>query len=83
MTVIISSTNELLNLPEEVLRIIFAYLDDEALYHNLRHVCCQLKMQVENFVELGKFRRILDVSNLTIQYNYTSFIWNRSGEKLS
>ena len=68
MTVIISHAHELLNLPEEILRIIFAYLDDETLYYRLRPVCHQLKMQIENFVELGKFSVILDLSKPTINF---------------
>ena len=50
-------SNSLLNLPEEVLRIIFGHLDDETLYCVVRQVCHQLKMQIDNYVELGIFVR--------------------------
>ena len=54
MTVTIYYKNGLLNLPEEIFRMIFTYLDDKTLFYILRLVCHQLKTLVENYVELGK-----------------------------
>ena len=46
---------KLLDLPEEILRLIFTHLEDDILYLKLRVVCHQLKIHVENFVELGMY----------------------------
>ena len=46
-------TTELLDLPEEVIRAIFKYLEDETLYVKVRRTCQKLNTYVENFVELG------------------------------
>ena len=56
MTVTIVPSNSLLNLPEEVLRIIFGYLNDTTLCTDVRPVCRQLKILIDNYVELGKLR---------------------------
>ena len=57
MTVSKIPSNSLLNLPEEILRIIFGHLDDKALYWSVRPVCHQLKTQIDNYLELGIFVR--------------------------
>ena len=54
MTRTIFPTCHLVDLPEEVIRLIFAYLDDAVLYNKVRGVCHQLKVYVEHFVELGE-----------------------------
>ena len=64
-------SNSLLNLPEEVLRIIFGHLDDKTLYCRVRAVCHQLKMQIDSYVELGIFvRKCFRISiSFKLKYN--------------
>ena len=44
---------QLLDLPEEVMRHIFAFLPDNELHFNVRSVCRQLQNHVRNYVQLG------------------------------
>merc|ERR1712136_304365 len=53
MTISKIPSNSLLNLPEEVVRIIFGHLDDKTLYCSVRPVCHQLKTLIDNYLELG------------------------------
>ena len=57
MTISKIPSNSLLNLPEEVVRIIFGHLDDKTLYCSVRPVCHQLKTLIDNYLELGIFVR--------------------------
>ena len=43
-----------LELPEEIFRMIFTYLDDAEVYFKLRVVCRQIKEYAEKYIELGK-----------------------------
>ena len=62
------TSNSLLNLPEEVLRIIFGHLDDKALYCSVRPVCHQLKTQIDNYLELGIFVRKCFIVTISFIY---------------
>ena len=44
----------ILELPEEIFRMIFTYLDDAEVYFKLRVVCRQIKEYAEKYIELGK-----------------------------
>ena len=60
-------TAGLLQLPEEVLRLLFTHLEDEVVYLKVRVVCRQLKMYVDNYVQLGKSVRY---KYITMYFNY-------------
>ena len=44
----------LLNLPEELVRVIFGYLSDQEVFFRVRYVCHQLKIFSEKYVNIGK-----------------------------
>ena len=44
----------ILDLPEEIFRMVFNYLDDAEVYFKLRVVCRQIKEYAEKYIELGK-----------------------------
>ena len=48
------STTHILDLPEEIFRIIFSYIAEAEVYFKLRVVCSQLREYAEKYVELGK-----------------------------
>ena len=41
-------------LPEEIIRLIFAYFTDADVYLKLRDVNCQVRQCVDNYLRLGK-----------------------------
>jgi len=47
------STTHILDLPEEIFRIIFSYIAEAEVYFKLRVVCSQLREYAEKYVELG------------------------------
>ena len=46
---------DLLELPEEVIRMIFGFLNNGEVYFKLRMVCRKLCDLVENYIELGQY----------------------------
>ena len=50
------STTHILDLPEEIFRIIFSYIAEAEVYFKLRVVCSQLREYAEKYVELGKIK---------------------------
>ena len=44
----------ILDLPEEIFRLVFTYLDDAEVYFKLRVVCHRIKEYAEKYIELGK-----------------------------
>ena len=48
------SATHILDIPEEIFRMIFAFLEDAEVYFKLRAVCRQIKEYAEKYVEQGK-----------------------------
>ena len=51
----------LLNLPEELIRVIFSFLTDSEVYFRVRCVCHQLQVFAEKYVQIGNFFIILSL----------------------
>ena len=45
----------ILDLPEEVIRLIFDYLSDAEIYFEMRNTCLWLRSIADNYVHIGKF----------------------------
>ena len=50
-----SQSSLFLNLPEEVLRMILANLQDHEIYFDVREACRQLKYLAESLVRIGRY----------------------------
>ena len=51
----------LLNLPEELIRVIFSFLTDSEVYFRVRCVCHQLQVFAEKYVQIGNYFIILSL----------------------
>ena len=55
----------ILDLPEEVIRLIFDYLSDAEIYFEMRNTCLWLRSIADNYVHIGKFKnKFINVKNL-------------------
>ena len=55
MTTVVADNYVLLNLPEEIIRIIFRYLPQSNVHFNVRAVCRQLREFVDNYIKIDSF----------------------------
>ena len=49
-----SNCNNILDLPVELIRLIFGHMTDAEVYFNLRCVCTLLRSYAEDYVQIGK-----------------------------